>query len=296
MSNFLVLKVSQSSKISVLPMSVINFFDSSLNNLLRLVQVLQDRLLVRVSFELLNQLFVTVSLRFVSCCWTRRRYAWKSEVNVAAAGFSVTSRYALVVWGFSCFLVRLILLSPLRIRLQKNSRQPWRLEYFIGKLLLSLHAYRFPNTNRKQCVLENDCVWSCVLKLQLSLLSELDIAPIHLLRKSPSICVWFVQIVLNFFHTLTVHRIHSSEKHGLPIPFETSSSWVQSTSDSWMYFNYISDVIKKLGEVLWQQCIVLQWGSTRLPPECPWIALKYRKCLEELGLKHIETFSLVLLL
>ena len=27
-------------------------------------------------------------------------------------------------------------------------------------------------------------------------------------------------------------------------------------------------------------------GSKRLPPECPWIALKYRKCLEELGFKQ----------
>ena len=26
-------------------------------------------------------------------------------------------------------------------------------------------------------------------------------------------------------------------------------------------------------------------GSTRVPPECPWIARKYRKCLEELGFK-----------
>ena len=53
--------------------------------------------------------------------------------------------------------------------------------------------------------------------------------------KSPSIFLWcdpwFVQIVLNFFHTLiVVHRIHRSEKHGLPVPFETSASWDQSTS------------------------------------------------------------------
>ena len=27
-------------------------------------------------------------------------------------------------------------------------------------------------------------------------------------------------------------------------------------------------------------------GSTRLPLECPWIALKYKKCMEDLGLKH----------
>ena len=44
--------------------------------------------------------------------------------------------------GFSCFLIRLILLYTLRIRLQYNSKQPWRLVYFVVKLLLSLHAYR----------------------------------------------------------------------------------------------------------------------------------------------------------
>ena len=44
------------------------------------------------------------------------------------------------------------------------------------KLLLSLHAYSFLNTNRRQCVVENDCVWSCLIKLQSSLLSELSMA------------------------------------------------------------------------------------------------------------------------
>ena len=37
-------------------------------------------------------------------------------------------------------------------------------------------------------------------------------------------------------------------------------------------------------------------GSTRVPLECPWIALKYRKCSEEWGFQQIETFSFVLLL
>ena len=39
-------------------------------NLFGLLQVLQEKNLVRVTLELLNQLFLTVSLRFVSCCWT----------------------------------------------------------------------------------------------------------------------------------------------------------------------------------------------------------------------------------
>ena len=43
-------------------------------------------------------------------------------------------------------------------------------------------------------------------------------------------CLLTFQVVSNFFHTLiVVHRVHCSEKHGLPVPFETSSSWDQST-------------------------------------------------------------------
>ena len=46
---------------------------------------------------------------------------------------------------------------------------------------------------------------------------------------------WFrvcLDRVLNFFQILTgVHRIHGCEKHWLPVPFETSSSWKQSTLD-----------------------------------------------------------------
>ena len=104
-------EVSQSSKISVLPMSVINFFDSpqllrlfaELFHLPRLTQVLQERLLVRVILELLNQL--------IDCCFAirvllldcRMRYAWYSVVDVAAAGFTTTSARALVVRRCSCF-------------------------------------------------------------------------------------------------------------------------------------------------------------------------------------------------
>ena len=117
--------------------------------------------------------------------------------------------------------------------------------------------------------------------------------PIHcVLINSPSIFVWndpwLVQVAQNFFHTLiVVHGVHCSEKHRLSVPFETSSSWDQSTSDCRMHFTYIPDVVDVLSEVLRQQSLSFTAGSTRLPPECPWTALKYRKCLEELGFKPI---------
>ena len=72
-------------------------------NLLSLIQVLQEELLVRVILELLNQLCDCFFAIHVLLMDSRMRYAWDSLVNVAAAGFSVTSRYALVVRGFSCF-------------------------------------------------------------------------------------------------------------------------------------------------------------------------------------------------
>ena len=217
-------------------------------------------------------------------------YAWYSIVDVAAAGFPVTSRCALVVWGFSCFLIRLILLSTLRIRLQYNSRQPWRLVYLVVLLLLSLHAYRFLNTNRRQCVVENVCVWSYLIKLQSLLLSELKIAPVHcVLMKSPSIFVWCESLAcpscIEFLPYLG-RRPSGSLQWKTRIAcllFEASSSWDDSTSDYWMHFTYISDVVDVLGEVLRQQYIA---GSTRLHPECPWIALKYRRCSEELVFKQ----------
>ena len=99
-------EVSQSSKISVLPMSVINFFDFSLNVLIFsvLFKSCRKKLLVRVLLELLNQPFDCFSAIRVLLLDCRMRYAWDSIVNVAAAGFTVTSRYALVVTGFSCSL------------------------------------------------------------------------------------------------------------------------------------------------------------------------------------------------
>ena len=112
-------------------------------NFFSLVQVLQERLLVRVALELLNQLFDCFSAIRVLLLDCRMRYAWYSTGDVAAAGFHVTHRYALVVQGFSCFLIKLILLSTLLIRLQFYTRQPWRLIDFVVQLLLRLQVSKY---------------------------------------------------------------------------------------------------------------------------------------------------------
>ena len=66
-------------------------------NLFGLIQVLQEKLLVRVTLELLNQLFDCFSAIRVLLLDCRMRYACYSFVDVAAVGFAVTSRCALVV-------------------------------------------------------------------------------------------------------------------------------------------------------------------------------------------------------
>ena len=116
---------------------------------------MQERLLVRVALELLNQLFDYVCVLLFDC---RMEYAGFSVVNVVAPGFPGTLRCACVVTRCSCVLFLLILLSTLRIRFQYNTWHTWGLVYLVEKLLLRLHAYRFLNTSHKQCVVENDCV------------------------------------------------------------------------------------------------------------------------------------------
>ena len=80
-------------------MSMINFFDLFAERiyLFGLIQVVQERLLVRVILELLNQLFDCFSAIRVLLLDCKMRFAWYSVVDVAAAGLTTTSRCALVV-------------------------------------------------------------------------------------------------------------------------------------------------------------------------------------------------------
>ena len=127
---------------------------------------------------------------------------------------------------------------------------------------------------------------------------------------------WFVQVASNFFRALViVHRIHCSEKHGLPCSFETFSAWDQSTfwllrtlrwkfSETWSPpesftapsdISLISDVEDVLCEVLRQQYIVLQCRIRRdcflHVPELLWNTIVWKSECSS----NIETSSCVLL-
>ena len=72
------------------------------------------------------------------------RCAWYSRVNVVATGFP--RNFPIRFGGQRIFLL-LDQIDPVSFAnlLKYNSRQPWRLIYFVVWLL----AYRFLNTNRR---------------------------------------------------------------------------------------------------------------------------------------------------
>ena len=72
-------------------------------DLLRLVQVLQERFLIRVALELLNQLFDFVFAIYVLLFDCRKAYAGYSVVNVAPC-FPGALRSTWVITGCSCVL------------------------------------------------------------------------------------------------------------------------------------------------------------------------------------------------
>ena len=68
-----------------------------------------------------------------------------------------------------------------------------------------------------------------------------------------------IQIVLDFFQILVgVHRVHGCEKHCDCLSFLRLSSWNQSALDDGVHVVSVHDVVDVLGEVIWQQYIVLQ--------------------------------------
>ena len=123
-----------------------------------------------------------------------------------------------------------------------------------------------------------------------------------ILVNSPSILVHldsgFIQIVLGFCLILIgVHRLHSCEKHWLPVPFETSSSRNQSTLDDGVHVVSVPDVVDVLGEVVRQQYGVLQ---CRMNESASWLSLNcyeiQRNVRKNWVSNSTETFYSVLLL
>ena len=110
---------------------------------------------------------------------------------------------------------------------------------------------------------------------------------------SPSVFVrcdsGFAQIVFNFFQILSsTHRVHGCEENWLPVPSEAFSSWDQSTFDYGVHFENVPDVGRwtRQSHPVSNNTLSCNVGSTGLPPECHWVAVKYKKCLEELGVKQ----------
>ena len=184
-------------------MSVINFFDFSLN--LLIFSVLFKSCRKDSLFGVIVELLLLAS---------GMRYTWYSIVNVAAEDFSRTSRYA-VGWSEDLLAFTLICSSTLRVRLQSYSRQPWRSVLFMVQLLQSscipLSHYKSQSVGCKERLRV------IVFDKIAILLCELKIAPVHcILMRSPSIFVWcdawLGQVASNFFHALiVVHRVHCSD-------------------------------------------------------------------------------------
>ena len=148
-------EVSQSSKISVLPMSVINFFDFSLNVLISSVLFKSCRK---------NYLFGWLLNHFFERFSAIRVGGLKNEVclvfNSRRCRCKFPRNFPMRFGGLRIFLLldQVDLVVHFANSASEKSKQPWRLEYLAVLPLLSLHAYRFLNTNRRQCVVENDCV------------------------------------------------------------------------------------------------------------------------------------------
>ena len=85
----------------------------------------------------------------------------------------------------------------------------------------------------------------------------------------------FILVVLNSFLILMgVHRVHGCEEHGLPVLLRLTS-WNRSALDDGVHVVSVPDVVdmhsaKSPGN----STLSCNVGSTRVRPECPWIARK----------------------
>ena len=133
-----------------------------------------------------------------------------------------------------------------------------------------------------------NCWRSGLRELHSIALSEFQSASILCtLVNSPSIVEHrhsgFVQIVFNFFLILIgVRRVHGCENTDCLslrlLPPGINLPWMMERM-SWAFPKWLMFSAKSSGNSTPSRNV----GSTRVPPECPWIRLKYRKCLEELG-------------
>ena len=85
------------------------------------------------------------------------------------------------------------------------------------------HPNNFWDTLSWECVVEDDCVRSCLIELQSLSLSKLNIDPVHrILVHFPLLLVrcktWFGQIKLHWILVIPMHGIHGCKEYRLSVP------------------------------------------------------------------------------
>ena len=257
-------EVSHSTKYSVLPTLLINSFDFSLNwlNFLSLVQMLHQRVTVRVCIKLVDQ--------FVHHCCDHSLLS--GLLSVVDVGFwnlcyrfespRASRNESLLVPGFVCFDGR-------RMFSLLGSERSWRPWCKLGvstvvrgnlgdsNTLLCKSSPVFMCTTfsiqiASKVLKKSDCVRSCLIELPPFPLSKLQIAPTNwILMCFPSIFVHcnsgFIQVVLGFFLMLIgVHRIHGCKEYWMPISLQTFTS----TLDDGVRVVSVPNVVDVLIEVV----------------------------------------------
>ena len=87
----------------------------------------------------------------------------------------------------------------------------------------------FRNTISRECIVEDDCVRSCLIELHSFALSKLNIDPVHrILVHFPLVLVrcktWFGQIKLWWIFVILMHGIHGCKEYRLSVPPRILSS------------------------------------------------------------------------
>ena len=108
----------------------------------------------------------------------------------------------------------------------------WHIHFLVFDFF-RFHHNCFRDTTSWECIVEDDCVRSCLIELQSFSLSKLYIDPIHrILVHFPLLLVryktWFGQTKLFWILVILMHGIHGCKEYRLSVPARILSSRFQS--------------------------------------------------------------------
>ena len=95
--------------------------------------------------------------------------------------------------------------------------------HFLVNDFFRFHRNCFRDTIRRECIVEDDCVRSCLIELQSISLSKLNTDPTHgIMVHFPLLLVrcktWFGQIKLCWVLMILMHGIHGCKEYRLSVP------------------------------------------------------------------------------